>query len=52
VLFNDQFDRFSAPIEKRYDADDVRELRIKVGLEDIKVRPCSGGSLMRSSLRE
>jgi len=26
VLFNDQFDRFSAPIEKRYDPDEVRQL--------------------------
>jgi len=42
VLFNDQFDRFSAPIEKRYDADEVRELLREIGLECIEVRPCFG----------
>jgi SAM-dependent methyltransferase len=42
VLYNDQFDRFSAPIEKRYDADEVRSLLESVGLIDIEVRPCFG----------
>ena len=42
VLYNDQFDRFSAPIEKRYDPDDVRRLLVSVGLQDITVRPCFG----------
>lgn len=42
VLHNDQFDRFSAPIEKRYDPDDVRQLLASVGLRDITVRPCFG----------
>jgi SAM-dependent methyltransferase len=42
VLYNDQFDRFSAPIEKRYDADEVRELLLRVGLTSVSVRPCFG----------
>ena len=42
VLFNDQFDRFSAPIEKRYDADEVRDLLREIGLERIEVRSCVG----------
>lgn len=37
VLFNDQFDRLSAPLEKRYDADDVRELLESVGLANVSV---------------
>ena len=28
VLYNDQFDRFSAPIEKRYSEAEVRTLRV------------------------
>jgi SAM-dependent methyltransferase len=42
VLYNDQFDRFSAPIEKRYDADEVRRLLESSGLEDVRVRSCFG----------
>jgi SAM-dependent methyltransferase len=42
VLYNDQFDRFSAPIEKRYDGDEVRALLESVGLRDINVRACYG----------
>ena len=42
VLFNDQFDRFSAPLEKRYDADEVRHLLQAVGLTDVQVQPCFG----------
>jgi SAM-dependent methyltransferase len=42
VLYNDQFDRFSAPIEKRYDPEDVRELLEAAGLRDVTVRPCFG----------
>ena len=42
VLYNDQFDRFSAPIEKRYDDYEVRALLEGVGLSDVKVRPCFG----------
>ena len=37
VLYNDQFDRFSAPIEKRYSADEVRLLLESVGLHDVTV---------------
>jgi SAM-dependent methyltransferase/uncharacterized protein YbaR (Trm112 family) len=42
VLYNDQFDRFSAPLEKRYDADDVRALLRTAGLEQIRVWPSFG----------
>jgi SAM-dependent methyltransferase len=42
VLYNDQFDRFSAPIEKRYEADDVRQLLEAAGLDDVQVRSCYG----------
>jgi SAM-dependent methyltransferase len=42
VLYNDQFDRFSAPLEKRYDAGEVRALLEGAGLKDIQVRPCFG----------
>jgi SAM-dependent methyltransferase len=37
VLYNDQFDRLSAPLEKRYDAGDVRTLLERAGLTDIRV---------------
>jgi SAM-dependent methyltransferase len=37
VLFNDQFDRLSAPLEKRYDADEVRELLESAGLAHVSV---------------
>ena len=42
VLYNDQFDRFSAPIEKRYDAEDVRALLERAGLRDVRVVPSFG----------
>jgi SAM-dependent methyltransferase len=42
VLYNDQFDRFSAPIEKRYDPEDVEALLRSVGLQQVEVRPCFG----------
>jgi SAM-dependent methyltransferase len=42
VLFNDQFDRFSAPIEKRYRADEVKALLEAAGLSAVEVRPCFG----------
>ena len=42
VLFNDQFDRFSAPIEKRYDAAEVSALLRSAGLENVEVHPCFG----------
>jgi SAM-dependent methyltransferase len=37
VLYNDQFDRFSAPIEKRFSEAEVRALLESVGLHDISV---------------
>jgi SAM-dependent methyltransferase len=42
VLYNDQFDRFSAPIEKRYDSHEVKRLLEDAGLQDVEVRPCFG----------
>jgi SAM-dependent methyltransferase len=42
VLYNDQFDRFSAPIEKRYDRDEVARLLEAAGLQDVYVRSCFG----------
>ena len=37
VLYNDQFDRFSAPLEKRYSQDEVRSLLESAGLHDVSV---------------
>ena len=37
VLYNDQFDRFSAPIEKRFSALEVRALLEEAGLRDVRV---------------
>jgi SAM-dependent methyltransferase len=37
VLYNDQFDRFSAPIEKRYTREEVGALLKSVGLRDVQV---------------
>jgi SAM-dependent methyltransferase len=42
VLYNDQFDRFSAPIEKRYDADEACRLLAGAGLANVRVLPCYG----------
>ena len=42
VLYNDQFDRFSAPIEKRYDRNEVASLLEAAGLRDVRVQPCFG----------
>lgn len=42
ILYNDQFDRFSAPIEKRYDPDEVMSLMQRAGLTDVTVRPAFG----------
>lgn len=42
VLVNDQFDRFSAPIERRYRADEVREMMHDAGLTEIIVVPNHG----------
>jgi hypothetical protein len=38
VLVNDQFDRFSAPIERRYTRDEVEDLMGRAGLSRIVVR--------------
>lgn len=37
VLYNDQFDRFSAPLEKRYTEGEVRTLLESAGLRDVSV---------------
>ncbi len=42
VLVNDQFDRFSAPIERRFTADEVRDMMRDAGLEQIVVEPNAG----------
>jgi SAM-dependent methyltransferase len=42
VLYNDQFDRFSAPIEKRYDPDEVQRLLEGAGLRDVCIRRSFG----------
>lgn len=42
VLYNDQFDRFSAPLEKRYDAEDVVRMLEAAGLTGVRVQPCFG----------
>jgi len=42
VIYNDQFDRFSAPLEKRYDADEVKALLEAAGLGNVQVRACFG----------
>jgi SAM-dependent methyltransferase len=42
VLYNDQFDRFSAPLEKRYSEIEARALLESAGLRDIGVRPMFG----------
>jgi SAM-dependent methyltransferase/uncharacterized protein YbaR (Trm112 family) len=42
VLYNDQFDRFSAPLEKRYSEDEVKRLLERAGLRDVRVYPRYG----------
>lgn len=42
VLYNDQFDRFSAPIEKRYNEAEVAALLESAGLRDVRVHPKYG----------
>lgn len=42
VLVNDQFDRFSAPLERRFTADEVRAAMEAAGLEDVVVLPNHG----------
>jgi SAM-dependent methyltransferase len=42
VLHNDQFDRFSAPLEKRYSEAEARALLESVGLRDVRTRPMFG----------
>jgi hypothetical protein len=37
VLYNDQFDRFSAPIEKRYSEAEVAALLESAGLREVRV---------------
>ncbi len=39
VLLNDQFDRFSAPLERRYSAQQVCAWLESVGLSDVRVAP-------------
>jgi hypothetical protein len=42
ILFNDQFDRFSAPLEQRFDADEVAAMLEGAGLREVVVRPSFG----------
>lgn len=42
VLYNDQFDRFSAPIEQRFTADEVRQMLNSAGVGDVNVYPRFG----------
>ena len=42
VLYNDQFDRFSAPLEKRYTAGEVAALLEAAGLTEVRVWPRYG----------
>jgi hypothetical protein len=42
VLVNDQSDRFSAPLERRYTSDEVRDALTAAGLEDVVVLPNHG----------
>ena len=42
VCVNDQFDRFSAPIENRYTAEEVERWLSSAGLEEIRVLPNHG----------
>ncbi|PYP86055.1 MAG: hypothetical protein DMF61_14570 [Blastocatellia bacterium AA13] len=42
VCVNDQFDRFSAPLERRYTRAEVESWLTRAGLEDAEVRPNCG----------
>jgi SAM-dependent methyltransferase len=42
ILYNDQFDRFSAPLEQRFDADQVKALMERAGLRDVVVTSSFG----------
>ena len=42
VIVNDQFDRFSAPIENRYRRDEVQGWLTRAGLEQTDIRPGYG----------
>jgi SAM-dependent methyltransferase len=42
VLVNDQFDRFSAPIERRYTMSEVEQMMLAAGLRDVTVMPNAG----------
>lgn len=42
VLVNDQFDRLSAPIERRYTAAEVERMMLAAGLEEVSVEPNAG----------
>lgn len=42
ILYNDQFDRFSAPIEQRWSLDEARDLMTRLGLEEVRVTPSFG----------
>ncbi len=42
VCYNDQFDRLTAPLERRFTRDQVRTLMIGAGLKDVRVEPHYG----------
>jgi SAM-dependent methyltransferase len=42
ILYNDQFDRFSAPLEKRYSEAEARALLESAGLRDVRTLPMFG----------
>jgi SAM-dependent methyltransferase len=42
VCVNDQFDRFSAPLESRFSADEVEGMLIEAGFVDVAVLPNNG----------
>jgi hypothetical protein len=42
VLVNDQFDRFSAPLERRFTKTEVEAMMRRAGLVDIEVLPNYG----------
>ena len=42
ILYNDQFDRFSAPLEQRFDRDEVARMLELSGLHSVSVHPSFG----------